>query len=134
MSSDRNAYGNATGLAVFAERFNDPFVARNGLRHRFLHELLFGVDLGTAARSPFGPDEFLRLRAGCLGIDRLVTDRFDVLAAGATRAGNTEVFLLAAPADDGDFFLFADQPAGFLYGCVAAAAVGAAALIRKAAA
>ena len=133
MSSDRNADRNATGLALFAQSFDDPFVARNGLRHRFLHELLFGVDLGTAARNPFGPSEFLRLRAGCLGGRRLVTDRFDVLAAGTTRAGNTEVFLLAAPAGDGDFFLFVDQSAGLLNGCVTAAAVGAATVIRQAA-
>ncbi len=124
-------HGSDPRLALLTHCFDDPFVTRDGLRHRLLHELLFGVDVGTVTRAPVSPDELLRLSTGSLGIIGFLADRLDVLTAGATRAGNTEVFLFAAPAGDRDFFLFADEAAGLLKGCVVTAAVGATPLVGE---
>ena len=118
-------------MALLAHCFDDPFVARDGLRHRLLHEFLLGVNVGTVTRAPLSPDELLRLSTGSLGIIGFLADRLGVLAAGATRAGYTEVFLFAAPAGDRDFFLFADEAAGLLNGCVVTAAVNATPLIGE---
>jgi len=92
---------------------------------------VLGVNVGTVTRAPLSPDELLRLRTGSLGIIAFLADRLDVLAAGATRAGHTEVFLFATPAGDRDFFLFADEAAGLLNGCVVTAAVGATTLVGE---
>lgn len=103
----------SVGLALRAEIFDDPFVARYGFGDGFLHKLLLRVDLRMTAGNPFGPDELLRRRAGSFRVV-LVANGFAVFITRSARTGNAELFGLHAPAGRGDFLVLAHEPADSL--------------------
>ncbi len=130
--SGGDVHWSAVRLALVAQSFQEPCVVRHGLCERLLREDLLGVNVGAVTRAPLAPTDLLRLSTRCLGITGLIADRLYVLAAGAARAGNTKVFLFAAPARDRDFLLFADQPTRLPDGSVVATAVHATTLVGEA--
>ena len=114
-------------VALWAQVFDNPLVARNLLRDCLLHQLLAGVD-GRTAGDPLGPDELLRAGMNRVLIATFIAELADCLAVFATRfarSRNAEVFTLAAPAGDLHLLSLANEPAGFLTGIRTTAVIAA---------
>ena len=106
----------AIGTTLRAQIFHDPFVARNGNRFRFLHQLRACVDFGRA-REPIEPHELLWLGVRSFRVCAVLAFGayvFTVRAAVLAGARHAEVFALTTPANDFHVLFFAHQSADFL--------------------